>query len=154
MNPHSLSKLVSLMPQIVAWAEEQSDEIARKGSPLSKKGIEIARAMGVTRPELVRVAFVDKIDPPEDGELSAAASETGLISESTAGMTLGHSIVIRNDKREDVGLLSHELRHVHQYEQAGSIKAFLETYVKQVAVHGYPDAPYEVDARKYQLSGT
>lgn len=132
MNPHSLSKLVSLMPQIVAWVEEQSAEIARRGSPLSQKGIDVARAMGVNQPELVRVAFVDKIEPPEDGDLSAAASETGLINESTAGMTLGHSIIIRNDKREDVRLLSYELRHVHQYEQAGSIKAFLETYVQQV----------------------
>ncbi len=41
-------------------------------------------------------------------------------------------------------LLRHEFRHVHQYEKAGSISAFLPIYLGQI------DAPLEADARAHE----
>jgi hypothetical protein len=47
-------------------------------------------------------------------------------------------------------LVSHELRHVHQYETAGSIAAFLGVYLAQIATVGYDNAPLEPDAIRHE----
>ena len=47
-------------------------------------------------------------------------------------------------------LVSHELRHVHQYEAAGSIAAFLPVYLAQIVSVGYEQAPFELDARHHE----
>lgn len=68
-----------------------------------------------------------------------------------AGLTLGYSILIcRGHKTRR--LLSHELRHVFQYEQHGSIAAFLPVYLMQIATVGYQSAPFEQDARAHELT--
>jgi hypothetical protein len=66
------------------------------------------------------------------------------------GLTLGYAIYVCRGK-ESLRLFSHECRHVYQYEQAGSIEAFLPIYLRQVAMFGYANAPYEVDARAHEL---
>jgi hypothetical protein len=48
-------------------------------------------------------------------------------------------------------LLSHELRHVYQYEAAGSIAAFLLNYLWQIATAGYEECPLELDARAHEV---
>lgn len=67
------------------------------------------------------------------------------------GLTLGHAIYIRRGHLED-RLLSHELRHVAQVEQAGSLEAFLQRYVTEIFTHGYWNAPLEVDARAHEIA--
>jgi len=41
---------------------------------------------------------------------------------------------------------------VYQYEQHGSIAAFLPVYLSQVLEVGYQDAPLERDARAHELA--
>jgi hypothetical protein len=48
-------------------------------------------------------------------------------------------------------LVSHECRHVYQYETHGSIAAFLPIYLLQIATVGYVNAPFEQDARAHEL---
>jgi hypothetical protein len=48
-------------------------------------------------------------------------------------------------------LLSHECRHVHQYEAHGSIAAFLPVYLEQIATVGYRNSPLEQDARAHEV---
>ena len=48
------------------------------------------------------------------------------------------------------GLLSHEFRHVYQYEQAGSIAAFLPGYLQQVVQLGYANTAFERDAEAHE----
>ena len=69
------------------------------------------------------------------------------------GLTLGYSVFICRGN-ETVLLLSHEFRHVYQYEQAGSIAAFLPGYLQQIAAFGYADAPLEHDARAHERAGS
>jgi hypothetical protein len=88
---------------------------------------------------------------PDESALRSAAIATGLLGADTAGLTLGYGIYICGgyfDRR----LLSHELRHVHQYEKAGGIAAFLNVYLMQIAEYGYDLAPLEVDARNHEFS--
>lgn len=66
------------------------------------------------------------------------------------GLTLGYAIFLV-EGRVRHRLLTHECRHVCQYECAGSIKAFLPEYFKQIAKVGYDAAPYELDALEHEI---
>ena len=63
------------------------------------------------------------------------------------GLTLGHSVFIRRG-HETARLLSHEFRHVYQYEQAGSIAGFLPGYLLQAVERGA--TTFETDSRVHE----
>jgi hypothetical protein len=147
--------LPRLLPLAIEWAEECEAEILRYGRPLDTKGLALARAVEVGDPERVRVQHVLGIPWPDDPALRRAAMATGLLGPGVEGLTLGHGIYIVGRRRDSPAcgnpvLLSHECRHVHQYEQAGSIGTFLGEYLRQIAELGYEHAPYEVDARAWE----
>ncbi|MBT8044102.1 MAG: hypothetical protein KJO79_04050, partial [Verrucomicrobiae bacterium] len=50
-------------------------------------------------------------------------------------------------KKDLSGLIAHELVHVRQYEQAGSVWRFMVDYIFQCLAYGYHDAPMEREAR-------
>ena len=104
----------------MAWAEDQANQVAHSGRPLNEGEREIARSVGVRAPDRIRVLLVDALPLPENTALREAALQTGLLGPKMVGLTLGHSIFIRRGY-ETGRLLSHECRHVYQYEQAGSI---------------------------------
>jgi hypothetical protein len=142
--------LPQLLPRAIAWAEAQSRNICfLRGDPLSAPRLALARAVGVVRPELIRIWNVPEIPAPDDPQLRHFAREQNLIGPGTHALTLGYGILILHG-HADSQLLLHEFRHVHQYEAAGSIAAFLPVYLKQIADYGYHDAPYEVDARAHE----
>lgn len=124
--------------------------LARGGWP-DPAGEDIAARVGVRQPHRIRYFYVPGIPMPADPLLVAAASQTGLIGPHIAGMTLGHSIFFREDTQVGPRLLSHECRHVFQYEAYGSIAAFLTEYLRQVVMEGYRNAPPEIDAREREL---
>ncbi len=144
--------LPALIPLAVAWAEECAREAAAAGAPLDERGLALARAVGVRHPESVRVSLVEALPAPEHPRLRAAAGAAGLLSPNRVGLTLGHSVFLCRGE-ESARLLSHELRHVCQYEQAGSIAAFLPVYLRQMVELGYRDAPLEIDARRHERDG-
>lgn len=143
------SALPLLIPKAIAWAEAQSSSIGQIGQPLNDALLSIARSVGVMRPELIRVAEVPRLPMPEDPELQQAALATGLLGPNMIGMTFGYGIYVCHGQGT-VRLLSHEFRHACQYEQAGSIAAFLPAYLQQVITVGYHNAPFEIDARAYE----
>ena len=144
--------LPELVPLAVEWVERISSEAAAAGEVLDSGGLELARRVGVSEPERVRIAMPASMPYPEHPMLSAAASQTGMLGATMAGLTLGYTIFMRPGTCT-TRLLSHELRHVAQYEAAGSIEAFLRAYLAQIVHFGYHDAPYEVDARSHEIGG-
>ena len=143
--------LPDLLPRAITWAREREQEILRTGVPLKEFGLSLAQSVGVQQPELIRVEIIDTLLPlPSDSVLRAAGLATGLFGPHMAGITLGYSICIRRDYNS-IRLLSHECRHVYQYELAGGVAAFLPLYLKQIAQFGYRNAPYEIDARAYEV---
>lgn len=121
------------------------------GEPLSLPEQELARAVGVSQPDLVRVEMVSALPLPSHPALRQAAVQTGLMGPGMVGLTLGHAIFICHGHKTR-RLLSHELRHVHQYERYGSIGAFLREYLAQIVAVGYQAAPLEVDARRHEIA--
>lgn len=144
------SALPSLLPGAIAWAEARARKAAEVGEALMPPEVAIARTVGVVKPELVRVEFVDRLPLPEDPALRTAALEAGLLGPDMVGLTLGHAIFIYRGHKTHRPL-SRELRHVHQYEQHGSIGGFLPIYLQQIVEVGYRNAPLEADARAHEL---
>lgn len=140
-----------LLEKVIAWAEQQSALIQRDGIPLSHSITKIALAVGVAHPERIRLFQVTSIPIPDDPQLTRMASETGLFTPNLAGLTLGYGIYLRHGYCTPRKLF-HELRHVYQYEQAGSIAAFLAEYLKQITQYGYVNAPLEIDARRHEVA--
>ncbi len=144
--------LPGLMPVAIQWAEATAACAAMSGRPLGEAEQELARRVGVAQPESIRLLVVDQMPYPEHRMLQAAAMATDFLGPQTLGLTLGHAVLVQRG-HESARLLSHEFRHVHQYEQAGSIAAFLPVYLEQVLDCGYADAPLEADARAHEIAG-
>ena len=85
-----------------------------------------------------------------EGATPARGTGAGLVVVGGPG-NLGHSIFVRAG-HETARLLSHELRHVYQYERAGSIAGFLPTYLQQIIEVGYAACPLERDARGHEVT--
>lgn len=143
--------LPQLLPTAISWANFQSEHVALVGEPLPPTLIEVARRVGVQMPERIRVKIVDQLPMPEEPLLRKAAIETGLLGPQMVGLTLGHSIFIVHG-HDTVRLISHECRHVFQYETLGSIEKFLPVYLQQIATSGYADALLEIDARSHEIN--
>lgn len=142
-----------LVPKAIAWAESRFSFIAEVGQPLNDDLLAVARSVGVLHPGLIRIAEVPYLPLPEDPELRQAALATGLLGPSMVGLTFGYGVYVCHGHR-DIRLLSHEFRHVHQYEHAGSIAAFLPVYLEQIVTLGYNNSPLEVDARAHEYPHT
>jgi hypothetical protein len=147
--------LAALMPSLLApataWAQAQEAAILMSGRPLDETEAALAVMVGVQHPARVRIKLVKDIPQPDTAELRGIATETKLIGPRTAGITFGHGIYIRLGCITN-RLVAHELRHVHQYEQFGSIGAFLAAYLDQIATVGYERAALELDARLHEQS--
>jgi hypothetical protein len=126
--------LPRLLPKAITWAEGQQLDILASGFSLSPEQTAIARAVGVSHPENIRIKLVDQLPLPLDPELALAALQTGLIGQNMIGLTLFYGIFICRRAQSSRNLLAHECRHVHQYEQRGSIAAFLPEYLMQSAI--------------------
>ena len=135
-----------LKPLAIEWAERQSRHVLAAGQPLDDKEILVARFVGVQEPEKVRLLAVPSIPEPEDPTLLAACRAVDYLGPRTWGLTLFHGIYLLEIHALDVRLRAHELRHVHQYEQAGSIPQFLETYLPDLLDYDENISPSEVDA--------
>ena len=139
-----------IVPKAIEWAQQQESKILASGTPLDANGMAIAKKVGVSHPERICISFVNQLELPADPLLREAALATGLLGPDMIGLTLGYGIYICNG-HYSVRLLSHECRHVEQYEQAGSVAAYLPMYLQQIVQFGYTDAPYEVDARAHEI---
>ena len=139
-----------LMPRAITWCEAVAHRVAKEGAPLKGTALEDAAAVGVRRPELIRVLVVRELPEPDDALLAQAAASIGFLGPTTAGLALGYAVLVRQG-RLSRRLLSHECRHVAQCEAAGSLPAFLASYLREVVAVGYDACSFEVDARAHEL---
>ena len=138
-----------LLPKAITWAEDEAKAAIATGRALSAAEEDLARSVGVARPQLIRISLAETLSMPVDPILQDAAVQTGLLGPNMTGLALGYAVFARRGYHT-MRLLSHEFRHVHQYEQAGSIAAFLSTYFREILQFSYANAPLEVDARAHE----
>jgi hypothetical protein len=145
------AELPNLLPVAVTWVRQHETHILSSGRPLTFPEEGLAKAVGVRDFAAVRIKIVRQLPKPTDPRLAQAAIQTELLGPNMAAITFGHGIYIRQGALSN-RLVSHELRHVYQYEQFGSIAAFLATYLQQIATPGigYERSPLEIDARAHE----
>jgi hypothetical protein len=141
-----VAQFETLLPLAVEWADEEEKRILREGVPLSEQELSDARAVGVQRPESVRLLRVKVIPRPEHAALRMACDAIDFLTPATRGLTLQHGIFVRSDCWRDRALIAHELVHSAQYERLGGILAFLRKYLFECLTTGYPAAPLEQQA--------
>jgi hypothetical protein len=146
------AELPLLASRAVTWAQGMAQNAAHAGAPLSPALRALARRAGVRAPERIRIVVLDEIPLPEEPELKAAALKVGLSSSGAAGMTLGFGVFLRRGYEKDIRVLSHEFRHVAQYEASGGIAGFLAVHLADLVAFGYEDSPFEVDARAHEVA--
>lgn len=151
MNNRSISVPEPLVAKAIGWAKAMEQKVLANGSPISSEMQEVARAVGVMHPDKVRVLLVQEMPKPDDSDLRSLADATGMFAPDMTGLTVGYGILICAGHMTKQ-LLSHELRHVHQFEQQGSIADFLPVYLAQISQFGYFNAPLEIDARAHEVS--
>lgn len=135
-----------LLPLAWPWAAWHQWRGLRVGRPLSESERLLARRAGVTRCLDVRVRVLPRMPVPLAWLWEALLRPHRCPWHGVQAVAMGHALLCFGGE-PDRALLVHELRHVQQREQAGSLWTFLWRYLLQVARHGYHDAPYEVDAR-------
>jgi len=139
----------ALLPRAAEWLRGVSAMAERDGIALTDGLHVLARRVGVLQPERIRLLTVGALPRPGDPQLCAAAGAIGLLGEGMHGIAAGYGVLLLRG-RTSTRLLSHEFRHVRQFELAGSIERFLSDYVPQVAIYGHADAPLEVDAMRHE----
>ncbi len=135
-----------VMPLVVRWAEREERRILEHGDPLTRSELRDAGRMGVGLPRRIRVLCVDQIPLPGGPLLQWAATKTGLLTFSAAGMSLRYGIFVRREFLGNRYLVAHECVHTGQYERLGGIRPFLTQYIRECLQHGYTSAPLELEA--------
>lgn len=141
---------MSFLAAATHWVEQQQHIILKQGRLLTAEEQQLATIVGVMNPARVYLYEVPTILRPEEPELAALCEQFGFLTQDTIGLTLGYGIYIKQGYFS-TRLLSHELRHVQQYELAGSAEAFLSRYIAEIMQFGYVNAPYEIDARAHEM---
>ena len=139
-----------LIPLACEWAKEQEQTILRRGVALIDTQIADAKKIGVRNPEKVKLLSVSPIPIPDNPLLQKANEEMKLITPQTEGLTIGYGIFIRSDCWGKRSIIVHELAHIMQYKQKGSIDSFLSEYLWQCSKYGYHHAPFEQEAKKWE----
>lgn len=132
-----MSHIAALLcfPFAFNWALLQMLWHTGAGRTLSESETDLARRIGVRKPEKVRITVLPRLPFP-----------LWFSPISPVAITLERLILVEESMSESPRLLAHELAHVHQYEQDG-LGTFLYRYVQQCASIGYRNAPYELEAR-------
>lgn len=154
----NLSQLEAILPLYVEWAENIDKEGQKSGVPLDKKGLQLAKELGIKHPEKVRLVYTDKVPfPIEVPEIKAMGEAIGFVGDGIVNnaQAFGYAIYIRNGYKLDTPKLAHELVHVQQIERSASFADFALIFLRDLAAHGHNQAPLEVEAyeanKKYAL---
>ncbi len=124
-------------------------ELLPQGRALSARELDVARKLGVSNPEKVRVVVLEAFPMPSDSELFVEAERYGLGSKFEGGRTNGYVIMLKPRFAENQIVLTHELVHVSQHDRMGR-KAFLRRYLVEMEMLGYTRSPLELEAHAKQ----
>jgi len=134
------------LPSACKWVLEQERFILERGVRLRGLQCSDAKRVGVIHPERIRLLYVEQIPVPVQPLLRAAAQAMKLNTPSTPALALGYGTYIRSECWGQRWPVVHQLAHVAQFERLGSIWAFMECFLYQCLVVGYPSAPMEQEA--------
>lgn len=137
-----------LVPQYIAWAHETEKQGQKVGVPLSQRERQLAIDIGIQKPELVRIIYVDEVPFPHDNfALKTLGEALGFVGEGIINnaQVFGYSIYVRHGFQLDKPKLAHELVHVLQIERS-SLDEVVTQHFADMSVYSYEEAPLEAEA--------
>lgn len=143
------SKVEALAPKAIEWYESVEKQLLPLGRSLTKKEFQIAKKLGVEKPEEIRIVVLTEFPMPSDPELLLEAKRLGLDSDQVIGRTNGNVILLKPSSSSDISVVAHELVHVRQIRKLG-IRGFVRRYVLELETVGYRRAPLELEAYSTQ----
>lgn len=137
-------------PLVLKWIDEVEANFLQKGRPLSESETDMARSLGVSHPERVRVAVLAEFPMPTDKILRVEAVSFGIGKPNVGGLTLGYVIFLKPKYQHKRWILAHELMHVVQQERMGR-KAFIRRYIVENEIMGsrHRPMPLEMEANNH-----
>ena len=102
------------------------------------------------KPESVRVGVVGRIPLPDDPQLRRIANFANFNFDQMEGMTFNRGIYLTENRRNDRGLLIHELAHVTQWNRLGKEES-IRQYIPEILQDGHGGGPLEQEASKFQM---
>jgi hypothetical protein len=151
MHPLTPFTLWLAVPLATVWVTRQQALIQQRGFALDHEQCLDAHAAGVRFPEKVRFRVTDPVPLPVPLVLRQMLARFGWLHDDVAGMTLGYGIHLNVHWAESREVMVHELVHVAQYERLGGIRPFLQAYLRECLIQGYPHGPLEREAIVRQL---
>src|SRR5258708_32346430 len=146
LNSQLQKRIEELFPLAVSWVEQVEKEALEKGEPVLPPFEATAEALGIRQIDKITVWKVDTMPTPENPQIQALPERFGLSIAGSGGLTLGHAILVLRSQATKGNLLAHELVHVRQYEQAGSISLFLKRYVAELGQFECENVPLKREA--------
>ena len=160
--PDAAKQAQQLLPATLALLQVAEQAAIVRGRVLTPDEMQIARRLGVTEPERVRVLVTPILPSWMAPDLEASATmTTGSVLHNAnavasadhaperrfgvAGLTAGHGILIGIRHANNPRVLAHELAHVAQYERLG-MRTFALRYLTELLSVGYFRAPLELEA--------
>jgi hypothetical protein len=140
-----LNELPALFPHVVDWISSLEKQAQESGRTLNPIEFNLAQTVGVAHPEGVRILSIPRIPLPAHPRVKQLARRVGLLNANTGGLTAVYGVIVRRHCANNLRLLTHEFVHVTQYERLGR-EGFLQEYIRQIAAHGYLNAPFELEA--------
>lgn len=119
--------------------------------PLSAPELDLAKRMGVKHPEkLILCDYASAIRGLAGHDENKVVQMLNICAElPVEGITVGHTIGIRNYMKPNLQHLAHELVHVTQYEKLNDFGAYMKTYISLFPGHdliSYMNHPMEKEA--------
>ncbi len=132
-----------LLPGAIVFIESIEENALADGRPLSVGGMALARSVGVTKPERVRVLEESSMPGTDEPTFAILIRMIGEGNPRRWGLAARYGIVCKTHPTQF--LLAHELHHVAQYESLG-LGGFARRYITELLVVGYTNAPLEAEA--------
>lgn len=146
LTPQQQAEIPTLLPILIEWAERMEQKALAEGVALNKILRDTAVILRIKDIDAVRILAVQSIPKPENRRIIDLAATLGLSFSNSEGMTFGHAVFVIRSQAQNNPLLTHELVHVRQYEQEGTIARYLPVYVEQLIRFGYQNMPLETEA--------
>lgn len=140
----------TLTPLTLEWYKEIEAQYLKKGRKLTSKEIKMARKIGVTNPEYVRVVILKDFPHPRNETLQNKAKQYGLGSSAESGRTMGNIIMLKARFKDERSILAHQLSYIAQQEKMGR-REFVRRFIAERELMGNRRAPMVLNANKVAI---
>ncbi len=143
--PKAQAFVGKFLPRALDWYDQAEADVIAHGRPLTDDELQMAKQVGVSQPQKIRILVTKHFPDPKDQEFRNAFDDSLPPSFLRGGLTTGYGILLKPHVEKNRRILAHEMVHVTQIERMGR-EAFLKSMMYELVIVGYLRAPLELEA--------